>query len=84
MFETIKEVDEEKDTKEKNIFLTRESTASLLSGNIEYSDEINNSLTIEGDVTKNNKSIAQLKYDSVFLLNYLESTFYDKLMEKYM
>ena len=61
MFETIKEVDEEKDTKEKNIFLTRESTASLLSGNIEYSDEINNSLTIEGDVTKNNKSIGNCK-----------------------
>ena len=34
MFETLKEVDEETDTNEKNILLTREPTASLLSGNV--------------------------------------------------
>ena len=32
--------------------LTGEPTASLLSGNDEYSDEIKNSLMIEGDITK--------------------------------
>ena len=47
MFETVKEVDEEKVTNEKNISLTREPTASLPSGNVEYSDEINTSLMIE-------------------------------------
>ena len=36
MFETIKKVDEETVTKEKNIPMTRDHTASLLSGNVEY------------------------------------------------
>ena len=52
MFETVKEVDEEKVNKDNNIFLTREPTASLLSGNVEYSDEIKHSIMIEGYVTK--------------------------------
>ena len=43
MFETGKEVDEETVTKENNILLKREPTALLLSGNVNYSDEINNS-----------------------------------------
>ena len=57
MFETVKEVDYNIVTKENNLFLTREPTASLLSGNVEYSYEINHSLIIEGDVTK--KTIEQ-------------------------
>ena len=52
MFETVKYVDEETFTKEKNILLTRKPIASLLSGNIEYSDEVNTSLMIESAVTK--------------------------------
>ena len=36
----------------ERFFLTREHTDSLLSGNVEYSDEINNSLMIEGDLKK--------------------------------
>ena len=54
MFEIVKEVDEETVTKENNFFLTRETTDSLLPGNVEYSDKINISLMIEGDVTKKN------------------------------
>ena len=41
MFEPVKEVDEETVTKENNILFTREPTTSLLSGNAEYSNEIN-------------------------------------------
>ena len=64
--------------------MTREPTASLLSGNVEYSNEIKNPLIIEGDATtKNNKSIEHIKDYSVFLLNHVKSTFHDKPMEKY-
>ena len=52
MFETVKEVDDETVTKENNILLTREPTDLLLSGNVEYSDEINTLLMIEADETK--------------------------------
>ena len=52
MFESVKEVDEDTVTKEKNISLTREPTHSLLSGNFEDSDEINYSLIIEVDIRK--------------------------------
>ena len=52
MFENAKEVDEETIIKEDNISLTRETNTSLLSGNIEYSDEMNYSLMIEGGVRK--------------------------------
>ena len=38
-------------------FLTRESTDSLPSGNVEYLDEIGNLLMIEADVTKNKKQL---------------------------
>ena len=34
MFETVKEVDDETVTKENNIYLTMDPTASLLSGNV--------------------------------------------------
>ena len=69
MFVNVKEVDEETVTKENNISLTREPTASFLSGYVEYPDEMNHSLMIEVDVIKNKESIGQFKYDSVFLLN---------------
>ena len=52
MFENAKEVDEETIIKEDNISLTRETNTSLLSGNVEYSDEMNYSLIIEGGVRK--------------------------------
>ena len=52
MFETVNKFDEEKVTKEKNIWLTREPTALLLSGNFEYFDKRNILLMIEEDVTK--------------------------------
>ena len=55
MFDTVNQVDEETVPKENNIFLTRELTASLLSGNVEYLDAIDTSLMIEADVTKNKK-----------------------------
>ena len=81
MFETVEEVDEETATKEKNIQLTREPTASLLSGSFEYSYEINNALMIEGDVTKNKKPIGKFRDGYVFLLNDVESTLHDQLIE---
>ena len=62
--------------------MSRDPTSSLLSGNVQYSYEINNSLIIEGDVTK--KSIGKLKDDSVILLNDVESTLHEKPIEKYM
>ena len=40
MFGTVNEVDEETVTKEINILFTREPTTSILSGNVEYFDEI--------------------------------------------
>ena len=46
IFEAVKDVDEEIVTKEINILLTRDPTPSLLSGNVAYSDEMNNSLII--------------------------------------
>ena len=55
MFVTVKEVDEETATKQKDVSLTREPTASILSGNVDYSDEIDTLLMIEADVTKNKK-----------------------------
>ena len=36
MFENLRKVDEETVTKEKNIVLTRDPTASLLLGNVQY------------------------------------------------
>ena len=75
MFERVKEVDDKKFTKEKNILFTIEPTSSLPSGNVEYSDEINNQLMIEADVTKK-KSIRKLKDDSVFILNQVEGCVY--------
>ena len=42
MFETVKEVDEDTVTKKSNVFLTRDNTASILSGNVDHSYEINN------------------------------------------
>ena len=42
MFEIVNEVDEETVTKENNILLRRDPTNSLLSGNVEYVDEIDN------------------------------------------
>ena len=83
MFENVKEVDEK--TVTKDIFLQRGPTAALLSGYIDYSDEINRSLMIERDVTKNKKlNIGQLKDESVFLLNYVESTLHDRQIEIYI
>ena len=64
--------------------LTEEPTDSLLSVNVEYSDEITHSLMIEGDTTKNKEFIGKFKDDSNFLLNEVESTFNDKPMVKYM
>ena len=61
--------------------LTSEPIDSLLSVYVEYSDEMNHLLMIEGDVTKRNKSIGQFKDDSVFLLNDVESNFHDKPIE---
>ena len=81
MFETVKEVDESTITKEKNILLTREPTDSLLLGDVEYSDEMNHSLLIEGDVRKNKEPIGKLNYDSLFLLNEVKSTFRYKPIE---
>ena len=52
MFETVKEVDDETVTKQNKISLTRETTASLLSGNVEYLYQINTLLMIEADVEK--------------------------------
>ena len=42
MFETIKDFEEEKVSKETNIALTGEPTVSLSSSNVEYSYEIKN------------------------------------------
>ena len=53
----VKNVAQEKVTKENNILLTRETTASLISGNVEYSDKIDTSLKIESDVTKNKNQL---------------------------
>ena len=80
MFETVKEVDEEKVAKENNILLTREPTDSLLLGSVEYSYGMNHSLAIEGYVKKN-KFIVQWKDYSVLLLNEVEITLHDKQIE---
>ena len=64
--------------------MTREPTYSLLSGNVKYLDEIDTSLMIESDPTKNKKNIGKLKDVSVFLLNDVEIILHDKPIEKYM
>ena len=50
MVDIVKEVGEGTVTNSNNIFPTREPTDSLLSGNADYLDEIDNSLMIEADV----------------------------------
>ena len=70
-------------TKENNIQLTRDPTASLLSDNVGYLDKVFTSLIIEVDVTIQNKTIRKLKDDYVFLFNDMETTFHDKPMVKY-
>ena len=50
MFEAVNEVYEQTVTVEDNILLTRDTTALLLSGNVEYLDETNTLLMIEADV----------------------------------
>ena len=50
MLETVKEVYEETFTKDNNTLLKKEPTYLLLSGNVDYSGEMNRSLTIKGDV----------------------------------
>ena len=83
MFETGKEVDEETVTKENNILLKREPSASLLSGNVDHLYEIHTPLFIETDVAKK-KKIRKTEIFSVFLLNDVEITLHDKPIEKYM
>ena len=62
--------------------MTREPTASLLSGNVDYIDEIDTSLLIEANVIKlKTKTIRKLKYDYVFLLKDVEINLYDKTIE---
>ena len=63
--------------------MTREPTDSLLSGNVEYSDDIKYSLISAGDVTKNKESNGKFKDDYMFLLNEVKSNFHDKPREKY-
>ena len=52
MFEALNDFIYETVTKENNISLTRENTASLLSGNVEYLEENDTLLMIEADVKK--------------------------------
>ena len=82
MLETVKEVDEKTVTKENNILLTREPTASLLSGSLEYLDEMETLLMIEAEVTPTQK-IVKLKDDSVFLFKYAKIILHDKRIGKY-
>ena len=84
MFETVNGFNEDTVTKKNNIFLTTGPTTSLLSGNIQYLDEIGNLLIIEVDVTKDKTIISKLKDDYVILLNNVESNFHDKQTEKDM
>ena len=53
MFETIKELDEEIGMKQKNMQVTKDTNASLLSGNVDYTDEMNYSLMVKVSVTEN-------------------------------
>ena len=55
MFEALNDFIYETVTKENNISLTRENTASLLSGNVEYLEENDTLLMIEADVKKHRK-----------------------------
>ena len=52
MFETVKEVYEEKIIKEYIILLSRDNTTSLQADNVDYLDDINGLLIIEEGVTK--------------------------------
>ena len=52
MYETVKEVDEEKITKENITLFARDHTTSIQYDKVEYIGEINNSLIIEAGVTK--------------------------------
>ena len=53
LFETVNEVYEMTVSKENNILSTREPTASLLSGNVEYLYKIDTLLMIEANVKIN-------------------------------
>ena len=55
-----------------------------MAGNVQCSYEINSSLTNEGYVTKNKKSIGNFKYHYVSLLNDVKSTLHDKPIEIYI
>ena len=82
MLETSNKVDEEKVTKEKNISLSKDTTASYPSGIVETSDKNDISLMMEAEETTQNKSTGNLKYDTLFLLNYEIQSKNDELIEK--
>ena len=83
IFETVKEVDEEKIIKEHIISLSRDKTTSLQYDNVEVLYGINNLLIIELWVTKN-WDIGQFKGDNFYLLNNMKDKFQDQLIEKVM
>ena len=68
MFETIKEVYEEKIIKEHIKSLSRVNTTSLQADNVEDRYDINDLLIIESGVTKIRKN-EQLKDDNVYIYN---------------
>ena len=66
MLETSNKVDEGKVTKERNISLSKDTTASSPSGIVETSYKHDISLMIEAEETIQNKSTGNLKDDTLF------------------
>ena len=64
--------------------LTRDQNNPLQSDNVEDIGEINNSLIIESEVTKFNKTIGQLKGDSVYLLSDAKNILQDRPQENFV
>ena len=64
--------------------LTRDQNNPLQSDNVEDIGEINNSLIIESEVTKFNKTIGQLKGNSVYLLSDAKNILQDRPQENFV
>ena len=63
--------------------MTWDHTTSLQSDNVKDISEIKESLMVEAEVTKNNKTIGKLEYDSLYLLNDAKNILQDKSLESF-
>ena len=83
MFETVKEVYDEKIIKKQIVSLSQNKTTSHQADNVKDIYNINTLLMIEAGVPKKCK-MGHLKEDNIYLLNYRKDIFQYQLLENVM